>query len=85
MQINTYIEIQITVEFDYFPPSRGHRDRYGAPEEPDVPAEVEITSVKDVNGVELQLDESRLDSIKTEIWEWIADHKREAEPPEPLD
>lgn len=36
------------VTYTYHPASRGHRDKYGAPEEPDEPAYVEIESVHDV-------------------------------------
>jgi hypothetical protein len=42
----------LDVEYTYVPESRGHRDRYGAPEEPDEPAHVEINSVK-YNGHEI--------------------------------
>lgn len=38
-------EIDVTVQFDYYPPSRGSRDRWGAPLEPDEPENIEITSV----------------------------------------
>jgi len=32
----------ITVDFHYYPATRGYRNSYGAPEEPDEPAEVEV-------------------------------------------
>lgn len=87
MTHETHIEIPVTVEYTYYPPCRGHRDRYGAPEEPDEPASVEIGSVLDAKGNELwySLDEKQLKSIEDEIWEALRDRERECEPPEPPD
>lgn len=38
--------IKIEVTGTYIPGCRGHRDRYGAPEEPDEPAYIEVETAK---------------------------------------
>lgn len=41
------------VEYQYYPPSRGARDRFGAPLEPDYPDEIHITKVETFSGEDL--------------------------------
>jgi hypothetical protein len=62
-------EIDIEVEVNVTPASLGHRDRYGCPEEPDTPAELEI--VKVTPDIELEADE--IDAIEQKAWGQIAD------------
>jgi len=67
-------EIDIEVEFDYFPAMRGHRDKYGCPEEPDDPEELEITKVIYVEtGFEFQSNEYDrfLEKIEEKAWEYL--------------
>jgi len=69
--INRDIDIEVT--YQYHKAIRGHRDSYGAPEEPDEPAYLEITSVNP----EIELTEREEDNIKEEILSMLN------EPPEP--
>lgn len=64
---NTFIELAIEVDYDFYGASRGARDRYGAPLEPDEDATVEITEVRDSNGNKLELCNEDLEKIETEI------------------
>lgn len=47
-------EVELTITYQYTPPSRGSRGPYGEPEEPDEQAEVEILSIVDATGKEYQ-------------------------------
>lgn len=42
----TYVELEIEVDADVSPPSRGARDRYGLQLEPDDPGDIELNTVK---------------------------------------
>jgi hypothetical protein len=71
MTIETYLdrgedEIPVTVEFDYYGASRGSRDRFGAPLEPDEDEYVEVTSVTDSERRELlgSLSNSELETFE---------------------
>ncbi len=71
-------DLDIEVDFIVHPSSRGHRDKYGAPEEPDTPAEIEITAARRVdNKQEIELTSSEEDSIRPELWDYIADQANE--------
>jgi hypothetical protein len=52
MKLDTYIELECTIDYTISPASRGHRDSYGAPLEPDEPEEIEINSVE-INGQDI--------------------------------
>lgn len=41
----TTVEVPVTVEYVYHAPTKGHRDKFGVPEEPDEGPTVEITAV----------------------------------------
>jgi hypothetical protein len=60
----SYQEIPITVEYSYSRASRGARDRYGAPLEPDEDASVEITNVTDERGREIELTPRETDRVE---------------------
>lgn len=79
-----YPDIPVEVEGHYTPAERGHRDRYGAPEEPDYPEGIE-----DISGV-VAKDCKRYDpdteDLLEEVWmkegekiELTDDEQREAE------
>ncbi len=57
------IEIDVTITLSYIPGSRGHRDRYGAPEEPDEPATFEVDTVEDQHGNDYDLTDSEYDEV----------------------
>lgn len=45
MNFTTFIEIEVTVEYKHHKAYRGYRNSFGAPEEPDEPASIEIEEV----------------------------------------
>ncbi len=51
-----YTEITLEVEYAYSRASRGARDRYGAPLEPDEDESVELQSATDERGRSVELD-----------------------------
>lgn len=57
-------EIDLEVEYHYSKGMRGSRDRWGVPLEPDDPEEVEIQSVTDANGNEVELTASEMDRVE---------------------
>ena len=83
-------DIAVTVTYTYYPASRGARERgTGAPLEPDEDASIEIESVKDSTGKEIDVSDSDLKQLESEISDTIrdaddyeageyADHKRDA-------
>lgn len=50
-------EVELTITYQYTPPSRGSRGAHGEPEEPDEQAEIEILSIVDANGKEYEPEE----------------------------
>lgn len=75
-------EIELTLEWEFIPESRGHRDRYGAPEEPDEPAYLELQSAKDSNGMEWELTDAEMKEAESQADEAYAG-SRVPEPDEP--
>lgn len=57
-------EIDLEVEYRYSKGMRGSRDRWGVPLEPDDPEEVEIQSVQDANGKEVDLTKDEMDHLE---------------------
>lgn len=57
-------EINLEVEYRYSKGMRGSRDRWGVPLEPDDPEEVEIQSVTDANGNEVELTKAEMDRVE---------------------
>lgn len=78
-QLNTTIEINneevpVVVEYTFYPFHRGARDgRFGPPIEPDEPAHVEIDSVTDKNGKQLELSDEQLEKLERLAEEAIGD------------
>jgi hypothetical protein len=56
-------EIEVEVELNYIPGSRGHRDRYGCPEEPDEPPTFEIVDVSDKDGNDYDLSDTEYEEV----------------------
>jgi hypothetical protein len=73
-------DVTLEVEFCFYPWCKGHCDKYGAPEEPDTEAEIEIQQVVgggwDITGL---LSDEDFGEIEELIW--MMD--REYEPDEP--
>jgi hypothetical protein len=67
-------EIELTVHCRYVPGCRGHRDKYGRPEEPDMPDEIEILSVTP----DIELDEDEIFAIEDKAFDEVADEKQNA-------
>ena len=61
------ITIEFEVEAEFTPAERGHRDRFGAPEEPDIPAEFGITSIDPpLDQVSAMIEEKLIKMLKDE-------------------
>jgi hypothetical protein len=67
--------LRLEVEYTASGPSKGHRDSFGVPEEPDFDAEVEIEEVRHA-GEEILcvLDDGIIRRIEREIREGRAEH-----------
>ncbi len=69
------VEIPIDVEYSYYKGSKGARDSLGGIPgagpalEPDEPASIEIESVFDKNGCEIELTDKELEKIEQKIWD----------------
>jgi len=75
-------EITIVCDCKYWSASRGYRDKYGAPEEPDTPAEIEIQSSKNKEtGEDVELTEAEQEQVIEKGFELVAD--AECDYPEP--
>jgi hypothetical protein len=62
-------EVEVSIEYSVNPPSRGHCDRFGCPEEPDTPMEIEVESIETDEGEELDFDSLRMsDQERILIW-----------------
>lgn len=61
-------EVDVTVRYTAYAASRGAREREtGVPLEPDEPASIEIQSVKDSTGKEIDVSDSDLEQLESEI------------------
>lgn len=70
--IGTQLEREFEIEITYYATkgSRGARDSFGVPLEPDEEPEIEIESVISVeDGCDIELTEKEQDKIKTTLWE----------------
>ena len=54
MTLKVVVEKEVTVKYEHTPACRGYRNSLGVPEEPDEEESVEIESVCDENGNELE-------------------------------
>lgn len=67
-------EIQVLCECKYTSGCRGYRDKYGAPETPDEPAEIEIlSSVNEVTGDDVELTDEEMERVVEKGFEQVAD------------
>lgn len=71
-----YRGYSLSVEYDYYPPSRGAREKgSGVQLEPDEPALVELTSVM-LNGMDMMdLLTEQQDEIETAIYEQLSEEE----------
>ena len=90
MNVEIYVELEngteitVSCECKYWAASRGHRDRFGCPEEPDTPAEIEIESSKNKEtGEDFELTEAQQDEVIQKAFEQVADAAHDY--PEPDD
>ena len=80
------VEIPITITYDVEGPSRGHRDSFGAQEEPDEDGYVEITSVVETaTGQEIELTNKEEKEILSELEEETANEPDDCPEPEERD
>lgn len=70
----TNIELDIEVQFEYSEARKGSRDRYGVPEEPDDPEEIEITAVN-VMVPQPQLGKDQFKAV--DIWDLLTKDQQE--------
>jgi len=76
-------EIEVEVSYDSVPAERGHRDKYGAQEEPDYPASIEIIEVVDkATGLEIELTPDEESKLIDEINDTLADNYDDYQEPE---
>jgi hypothetical protein len=74
-------EITVTVDYSFSRARRGARDSLcgvrgaGPPLEPDEDEEIEIQSVTDENGKEVELTADETDKIEQQCWDDIADRE----------
>lgn len=68
MTYYTTIELPVKVEFTAHAATSGARDKYGAPLEPDEPAELVIESVSH-NDKAIELSPEVLSLLESELWE----------------
>ena len=64
------VEIDLTITYEYTPPSRGQRGPHGEPLEPDAESEIEIISVTDEAGNEC--DPETIENINSLCWDHLA-------------
>ena len=62
-----WMEVELTITYQYTPPSRGSRGTHGEPEEPDEEAEIEILSIVDANGKEYEPE--GIENIYSHCWD----------------
>ena len=74
MKTTITIEVEIEVEFRYHKASRGHRDKYGAPEEPDEDASLEFVKAtwgeKEIP-LPFELNRDQLEIAERQAWDEI--------------
>lgn len=68
------VEVEVIVDYTFYRAYRGARDgRFGPPIEPDEPAHVEINSVTDKSGKELELSEKLMEELQQKAEEDYGD------------
>jgi hypothetical protein len=69
-------EIELGVHFVFSPGMRGHRDRLGAPEEPDDEPCIEITkAINQRTGEETDLSEKEKRALESRSWDHLEDDR----------
>jgi|APFre7841882654_1041346.scaffolds.fasta_scaffold05935_9 hypothetical protein len=66
------IEHEVESSFQYHRPHRGHRDKYGCPEEPDEEAEMEYEGTT-LDGAEIQLTDYEITRAEMLAWKELGD------------
>lgn len=61
------VEIEVYIDADYIPESRGSRDEYGQLNEPDCGAGWEITSATDEHGKHIDLTKREIEEIEKQL------------------
>lgn len=93
LELSTFITIaersvKARITFYVTPGSRGHCDKYGCPEEPDTPPELQVVSIRDLlQDVEVDLDtisDADMQQIDKTCWEAEHELARRADPPQHL-
>ena len=78
----TLYGIELEVKFIYHKGSRGLRDKYGAPLEPDEDASIEVESVGLTNNAEVDLcpllSTDAFEKIEEEIFRWMKAQRAES-------
>jgi hypothetical protein len=64
-----FVEMEVICRLEYTPASRGHRDKYGAPEEPDEPESLDFYDARLADGAEIELADSEEDSAIQQAFE----------------
>lgn len=64
-------DIDVTIEFIYHGAHFGSRDSLGVPLEPDEPAFVDICSIRDINGDEIEVDDKEYAELEKKCIEEI--------------
>ena len=64
-------DAEIRVQGEHSPGSRGSRDKYGAPLEPDTFAEIEVTGAWDDRGDEYILNADEEEEAVEALWERV--------------
>lgn len=62
-------EFEVKCEFKVWPGAKGHRDKYGCPEEPDTPPELELLAARDEWNNEIELSELETERAEERAWE----------------
>jgi hypothetical protein len=77
-------DVDVTVTYTYYPSSRGARERgTGLQLEPDEEATIDIESVKDSTGKEIDLSDSDLEQLQNDIFDRVADSYNDQDEYEP--
>lgn len=79
-------EVEIVIEYTCYAAHRGHCDKYGAPEEPDEDAHVEIDSIIDkATGNEIEVTDNEMDKLLQEVERYEEGQRSDYDEPDPPD
>ena len=77
--------LEVTVKGEYDGGSLGHRDRLGVPEEPDEPEGLEIESVTDDTGNEVEITDAEYAAINDHAINMARESQYDYDPPDDWD